>query len=251
MSSELPLDPLAVQASRDTQRQAARLAQEAFAAAYRLSAETDERERIVAALSRLAVHLDEWIGMASQDETHVRRALLMAGLDQWGLAYAQAFGPQTLAGVSLLISLLRDELSVQDEALCQRHFDAVVHGETVAWEFKIELRRALHMALWHSMIASEDREEAFAILRQLGSMMRALTEDMPNHGWRLVSDAVALVQIRCLGQGLASEGLARETTTELFGALAQSLPDHVRQRVMSSAAEAVHAWQQAQREARH
>lgn len=99
------------------------------------------------------------------------------------------------------------------------------------------------------MIASDEREQATAILTRLGGMMFALTELMPVLGWRLVADAVAHIQIQCLAKGLAADGLAREMNEALFGALSKELPAQFRDRVMAHATHAVLAWQQARRPA--
>ena len=250
-AATLPPDPLAALASRDVQLQAARLAQEAFAASFRLGAEAGPGGLRVEAVTKLVQHLNAWVGMATADEQIVRRVLLMTGVDQWGLAYSQIFGPGALGGVSALIGALREPIRIEDEADSQEYFETIRGDEAAGFEFKVELRRALHLALWHSMIASEDREQAFEILQALGGMMVALTREMPTLGWRLVADALALIQIRCLSQALASQGLARETTTELFGALTRDLPEDVRQATMQAAAESVLAWQQAQRGVQH
>lgn len=246
----LPPDPLAHLASRDTQIQAARLAQEAFATAFRLCTDSDA-ERRERALASLASHLEQWILMTGADSRPLRRALVLTGLDQWGLAYAQIFGAAALAGVSDLIGRLRNTIPVELEAACQSQLEAVRTDEASAYDFKFELRRELHLALWHSMISSEERDDAFAIMKALGGMMRSLIREMPTLGWRLLADALALIQIRCLSHGLAGEGLARETTTELFGALATELPEEIRNAAMSLASESVLAWQQAQREVQH
>lgn len=245
-----PDDLLAPLAPRDTQIQAARLAQEAFATAFRLSVEKDV-ERRSPALATLTNHLEQWIGMASREAQDLRRALILTGLDQWGLAYSQIFGTEALDGVSDLIGRLRNTIAIDTEAACQQHLETIRREEKAAFDFKFELRRELHLALWHSMIASENREEAFAIMKALGKIMRSLVREMPTLGWRLLADTLALIQIRCLAHGLAGSGLARETTTELFGALATDLPENVRNAAMQLAAESVQAWQQAQRSARH
>ncbi|MCL2656242.1 MAG: hypothetical protein FWD62_02275 [Betaproteobacteria bacterium] len=250
-TSPLPPDPLTAQIARDTQLQAARLAQEAFATAFRLGAEAHSDEQFRASIAQLASHLNKWAGMANAEEQILRRVLLLTGIDQWGLAYSQVFGGAALGGITALIGALREPIRIEDEAHSQELFETVRSDEAAAFDFKVELRRALHLALWHSMIASEDRDEAFAILQALGGMMLALIREMPSLGWRLIADTLALIQIRCLSHALASQGLARETTTELFGALARDLPENVRQAALQAAAEAVLAWQQAQRGMTH
>jgi hypothetical protein len=80
-------------------------------------------------------------------------------------------------------------------------------------------------------------------------MLFALVGHMPELGWRLVADALANIQIHCLSEALATEGLAREMTESLFAALAQELPEDKRDLVMAHAARTVLAWQQARRAA--
>ncbi|MFT4173685.1 MAG: hypothetical protein QM639_14070 [Rhodocyclaceae bacterium] len=247
-TAPVPPDALAAHANRDTQRQAARLAQESFAAAFRLALE-GQPDKLPMVMGKLAERLREWANMATVDGRAARMAMLMAGLDQWGLAFSQTFDAEALGGLSLLVGALRDGMDVGEEGLCQRYFDHINAQEAYGLDFKVELRREIHLALWHAMIASEDNEEAFAILRHLGSLLLSLTRSMPTLGWRLVADALASIQIRCLQQGLALEGLAQETTQELFGALARELPEDLRTLIMSQASEVVMAWQRARREA--
>jgi hypothetical protein len=244
----VPPDGLAAHANRDTQRQAARLAQESFAAAFRLTLE-GQPDKLPAVIGKLGAHLCEWAAMATVDGRAARMAMLMTGLDQWGLAFSQTFDAQAMGGLSLLVGALRDDLDVGEEGLCQQYFDQLNFDEAYGLDFKVELRREIHMALWHAMVASEDRDEAFGILQHLGSLLLSLTRSMPTQGWRLVADALASIQIRCLQQGLALEGLAQETTQELFGALARELPEDLRTLIMSQASEVVMTWQRARREA--
>jgi hypothetical protein len=249
-SSNLPQDSLISLASRDVQQQAARLVQEAFAAAFRLSIETSAEQR-QSALEKLAGHLTEWAGMASRDEALLRRTLLLSGLDQWGLAFSDTFGAKALAGVSVLVGLLRNELDAQEEAISQGYLERLQDEEGAAFDFKVLLRRELHLALWHSMIATEDREEAESIMRHLGGLLLAVYEQMPTHGWRLLADALASIQMRCLSQGLAIEGIAQETTQSLFVSLASALPEVICSRVMEQSSDAVRAWQDARRSIKH
>ena len=185
--------------------------------------------------------------MAARDEATLRRTLMLAGLDQWGLAFSQTFGAGGLAGLTQLVGVLRDEMDAVEEARCQIHFATLLSDEAAAFDFKVLLRRELHLALWHAMIAAEEREEADNTLRHLGGMLVALVEQMPVHGWRLVADALASIQMRCLSQGLAVEGMGLETTQSLFLSVASALPDGVRERVMEQSSTAVRAWQQAKR----
>ncbi len=242
----LPPDPLASLVDADTQRQAAHLAQEAFARVFRLSvAETDsERHKGVQALH---AELSQWAASADGEACALRLALLLTGMDQWGLVWSQAFGLVAIPGLSELVGALRTGLDETLEARFLRHFEALAAAEENAIDFKVELRRALHLALWHSSIASENRDEALRLAGLLGSQLLALTREMPLAGWRLVADALAFIQIRCLADGLATEGVAQEATQALFGALTRELPKGQRDLVMAHAARAVLAWQQSRR----
>ena len=128
-----------------------------------------------------------------------------------------------------------------------QQFAAIEAGEGNAIDFKIELRRGMHLALWHAMIACDDREQATAILTQLGGMLFSLVRWMPGLGWRLVADALANIQIHCLSEGLATEGLGREMTESLFAALSQELPAEQRDLIMAHSARSVLSWQEARR----
>jgi hypothetical protein len=248
-AAAIPVDTLARLATPDVQKLAARMAQDAFGQVFRLTLDGDDagRARGVAALETA---FRNWSLAAGADDTRaLRLALLMAGLDQWGLAYSQAFGLQAIPGLSELLGALRTGLDPQAEARFQQQYAVIDAGEGNAIDFKIELRRGIHLALWHAMIASEERESATAILACLGGMLFALVEAMPELGWRLVADALAHFQIRCLADGLAAEGLARETNEALFMALSSELPAAQRDRIMAAATRAVLAWQQARRPA--
>lgn len=245
-SATLPEDSLAPLATCDVQRQAARLVQEAFAAAFRLSIEAVAEQR-QSALQKLSGHVSEWCCMAPRDEALLRRTLLLAGLDQWGLAFSETFGANALTGLSTLVGALRNEMDVQEEAACQGYLQRLQDEEGAAFDFKVLLRRELHLAFWHAMIAAEDRNEAESIMRHLGGMLLGLYEQMPTHGWRLLADALASIQMRCLSQGLAIEGLGQETTQSLFVSLANALPETVCARVMEQSSNTVRAWQEARR----
>jgi hypothetical protein len=111
----------------------------------------------------------------------------------------------------------------------------------------MELRRNIHLALWHAMIACVDREEARPIAAALGGMLVALAGRMPVLGWRLAADALANIQLRCLTDPAAGTELARETTEGLFVALRQALPREVSEPMFAQAGQVVIAWQQARR----
>jgi hypothetical protein len=119
--------------------------------------------------------------------------------------------------------------------------------EGCAFSFKAELRKSIHLALWHSMIAEDAQENATGLLKQLGGMMLGLLESMPNLGWIIVASTLADIQIRCLAHGLATTGLAQEMTQQLFGALNQQLPAGQREKIMAGATQTVVAWQQSTR----
>ncbi len=250
LSQVLPDDPCADLAPQDAQQQAARLVQEAFATAVRLVAQ-GEGKSLDDTLARLADHLREWSRMATPEAAEFRLAMILAGLDQWGLAYSQAFGADMLVGVSSLLGDLRDCLDLAEESACQVFLDRIHDEEACALEFKITFRRDLHLALWHSMIAVEERTQAQTLLKLLGGLLLALNRVMPSLGWRLIADTLATIQIRCLQHGLASEGLARETTESLFEGITSELPEAVRELVTAHSAAAVHAWREASRATQH
>ena len=246
-ASPIPADGLVALAPVDVQKLAARMAQDAFSQVFRLTLNEDDAGR-AQGVAELSVALRNWSAAGVGDDVRaLRLALIVAGLDQWGLAYSQAFGLAAIPGLSELVGALRIGLDPQQEAKFQQQFAAIEASEGNAIDFKIELRRAIHLALWHAMIASEEREQATAILVRLGGMMSALVSTMPELGWRLVADALAHVQIRCLSEGLAADGLARDMNEALFAALSNELPAAVRDRVMAHATQAVFGWQQARR----
>lgn len=246
-ASPIPADGLVALAPVDVQKLAARMAQDAFSQVFRLTLNEDDAGR-AQGVAELSVALRNWSAAGVGDDVRaLRLALIVAGLDQWGLAYSQAFGLAAIPGLSELVGALRVGLDPQQEAKFQQQFAAIEASEGNAIDFKIDLRRAIHLALWHAMIACEEREQATAILVRLGGMMTALVTTMPELGWRLVADALAHVQIRCLSEGLAADGLARDMNEALFAALSNELPAPVRDRVMAHATRAVLGWQQARR----
>lgn len=244
--TRIPEDALAGAAPSEVQKRAAHMAQDAFAEVFRLTVGADDAGR-AAGVERLRGALYNWVRAGEGDEARaLRMAMLLAGLDQWGLAYSRAFGLQAIPGLTELVGGLRTALDPQADAQVQQQFAAIDAGEGNVIDFKIDLRRGLHLALWHAMIASEEREQATAILSQLGGMLFMLVKAMPCLGWRLVADTLAQIQIQCLSQGLAAEGLARETTFSLFAALTQELPEAQRDLVMAHAGRSVVAWREAQ-----
>lgn len=243
----LPPDGLAVLATPDVQRLAARMAQDAFTRLFRLTLEGDgdALQTAVREIERLARN---WVRAAEGDDARaLRLALLVAGIDQWRLAWCQAFGLAAIPGIDALLGNLRGGLDAAAEARLQRQFRAIEQHESDAVDFKMELRRNVHLALWHAMIACEERDEALAILAALGGMLVALVSNMPVLGWRLAADALAHIQLRCLTEAAASEGLARETTQELFAVLRQALPRETFEPLLTHANQAVIAWQRSRR----
>jgi hypothetical protein len=243
----IPPDELAALAPRDAQLRAARMAQDAFARVFRLSVEGDEAaagEGVTALIEVLA----NWARAgADEDACALRLAMIVTGLDQWGMAYSRAFGLQAIPALSALLGALRTGLDAEADARFGRQFAAIEAGEGNVIDFKIEQRRSLHLALWHAMIACEDKDEAEAVAQALGGMLLGLTASMPQLGWRLVADALSHMQVRCLADSLATEGLARETNEALFAALARELSPETRDLVFAHSAEAVRTWLQSGR----
>lgn len=242
-----PADGLANLAPPEVQRLAARMAQDAFTRIFRLSVERDEAA-LQAAVAEMQERAGNWARAAADDDGRaLRLALLVCGIDQWALAYAQAFELRALPGVSVLLGGLRSALDAAADARFQQRYAAIEQAEGDAVDFKMELRRNIHLALWHAMIACDDRDEARAILAALGGMLVALVGHMPNLGWRLVADALASIQLRCLADATASTELARETTEGLFVALRQALPREISEPIFVQAHQVVIAWQQSRR----
>ncbi|MDX5445194.1 MAG: hypothetical protein LPJ87_03965 [Zoogloeaceae bacterium] len=243
----IPPDELAALAPRDVQLRAARMVQDAFAQVFRLSVEGDEAAA-GQAVTQLTDALSNWTQAGADEEARaLRLAMLVSGLDQWGVAWSRAFGLQAIPALSALVGGMRTALDAGADARFGRQFAAIDAGEGNLIDFKIDLRRSLHLALWHSMIACEDKDEAEAVAQTLGGMLLGLTSSMPQLGWRLVADALSHMQIRCLADSLATEGLARETNEALFAALARELPPETRDLVFAHSAEAVRTWLQSGR----
>ncbi|MGB8054055.1 MAG: hypothetical protein WCF11_09840, partial [Azonexus sp.] len=166
-------------------------------------------------------------------------------LDQWGLAYSQAFDLAAIAPLSALLDSLRSTMDTAEDARFQQVFAQIDEVESDAIDFKIELRRNIHLALWHAMIACDDSAEAQRIVRALGSLMLALTRRMPLLGWRLLADALTSIQIRLLDREKPAGRMAEEATQQLFAALRQSLPPEQYQAILALSGQALLAWQQA------
>jgi hypothetical protein len=246
-SVAFPADMLADLASPDIQRHAARMAQDAFTQIFRLTlaGDTAALELGVANIEPLCRN---WARAGADDDARaLRLALMVSGIDQWGLAYSQVFGLAGIPGVTALLGTLRNGLDAASDARFQQQFARIEAVESDAVDFKMELRRNIHLALWHAMIASDSRDEADGIRRGLGSLMCALATKMPQLGWRLVADALAHIQIRCLTEGAAAHGLAQESNEGLFQSLRASLPPVHAETVFAHANRATVAWQQARR----
>lgn len=244
--SSIPVDELSAWADADTQRVAARMSQDIFGEIFR-RAFTPDPEQLGKALVELESQCVKWCEQGGSVESQILRlALLTSGLDQWGLVYTQAFNLTAIPALTALLGALRSRLNGHSDALFQQYFHVVEHVESAAIDFKVELRRSIHLALWHAMAACETEAEAHAILKSLGSMMVALDHHMPELGWRLLADALAHIQI-CLLSDAGTTTLAQESTQQLFASLAHALPQERYQTLLRHAGQAVLAWQQARR----
>src|SRR5690606_31909748 len=180
-------DPCAALASPEVQAAAADLARDIFTQAFRHAA----GESAPFPLDATHRHCLEWVQAAADaDARALRMALLLTGLDQWGLTFSQAFGIQAIPPLTALIGALRTGLSPADEALFQQHYEALDATETAAIDFKIALRRQIHLALWHAMAAGENLESVEPVIQTLGSQLLALDAGMPTLGWRLAADTL-------------------------------------------------------------
>lgn len=245
-AATFPADQLATLANTDTQRLAARMAQDVFAEIFRqvCSSNPEQNSKPQGELESRCLN---WC-QAGGDEAGraLRVALLISGLDQWGLAYTQAFRLTAIPPLTALIGSLRNHLDAKSDALFQGYFQQIETIESDAVDFKIELRRNIHLALWHAMTACETAEEAHAILMPLGSMMLALNTTMPELGWRLLADALANIQVGLLN-ATESSAVARDSTQALFESLRQALPAERYQAIMAHSGQVILAWQQARR----
>ncbi len=246
-AARIPADQLASLVNADTQRLAARMAQDVFAGAFRQSAMADAAPD-VAVLGEVAGHCADWCRAGASDEARaLRLALLISGLDQWGLAYTQAFNLEAIHALTALIGGLRTRLEAREDTLFQRYFEQLAEVESDAIDFKVDLRRGIHLALWHAMAACETAEQVLGIVQPLGSMMVALDTQMPELGWRLLADALANIQIALLSDIAPKSPLAQDGTQQLFAALRHALPAERYQAIFAHAGQAVIAWQQASR----
>jgi len=235
-------DPLAGLAPAEDQRQAAALAQELFTQAFRQAAAEAPRE----APADPAARAREWTAAApSPDAAALRLALLLVGLDQWGLAFSQAFGITGIPPLTQLIGELRMRTDAAEDARLQQQLERLDAQESSAIDFKIALRRDIHLALWHAMACGDDLESVQPVLRTLGSLLLTLDARMPTLGWRLVADTLAHIQIRLLGSDLPA--LANSGTQALLDALGQAMPPDHYKTILGHAASVLRDWQRARR----
>ena len=247
--ADLPVDQLATIAPPDTQRLAARMAQDAFAEIFRLTL-NGPGKTFDDALSAVEKRCQNWCQAASSQEAkNLRLALLVSGIDQWGLAYSQTFELNAIPGVSILLGKLRARLAPKDDAMFQHFFGQIADIEADAVDFKVELRRNIHLALWHAMIACDNQDEAHQIMKSLRNLMVALDTKMPSLGWRLLADALASIQISLLSDSVSASKLAQESTQSLFSALRLALPKEHFQSILAYSGQAVLSWQQSRRPA--
>jgi len=224
------------------------MAQYAFTALFRLTLDAGN-DKLGATLADIDIRCRNWCQAADgADAQALRMALLISGLDQWGLAYSQAFGLTSIPALSMLLGALRGSLDSTADARFLRYFERIEGSEGDAVDFRIELRRNIHLALWHAMTACEDSQDAQRIMQALGSMMVVLAKRLPLLGWRLLADALASIQIRLLSDTTAS-AMAQENTRQLFAALRQNLPTEQYQAILAYSGQAVMAWQQSRRPA--
>lgn len=245
-ATALPHDALSGLADAQAQRQAAQMVQQCFAETFRQAMNADPQQA-GQAMQEIARRCDSWCRAGENEDTRLlRRAFLVSGLDQWGLAYSQAFQLKGIPALSALLGALRSPLAPQADARLQWYFDQIERIESDAIDFKVELRRSIHLALWHAMAACEDETEADTVVQALGSLLLALEQRMPQLGWRLVADALASIQLSLLADANASV-IAQSGTERLFAALRQALPAETHQTILAHAGQVVVAWQRAQR----
>ena len=245
LATPLPEDSLAAFANTDTQRLAARMAQDVFANTFRESAATD-MAALADRMTALEQQCHNWTQAADGDDGRaLRLAMLISGLDQWGLAYSQAFGLNAIPPLSALLGSLRTGLEAAAEARFLQYYGQLAAEEACAIDFKIDLRRGIHLALWHAMSACDDDAAAEPLVQALGSQLLVLEQQMPELGWRLVADALASIQAGLLSGDVGEVG--QRGTQQLFSALQHALPAERYRLILASSAQAVLAWQQTQR----
>lgn len=241
-----PDDHLAGLADAATQKEAASVAQDAFTRIFRLLAAGDEAAAEIG-LPIIERRAKEWAEQGATPEANtLRLALLISGMDQWGVAWSQAFELTALPGLTAMLGALRNPLDTQAAARFEQQFAAIDAREENAIDFKVELRRGIHLALWHSIVASEDDAPAQVLTQKLGSLMLALTHAMPQWGGRLLADTLAHIQIFLLNAETSSPR-AESCAQHLFDALSAALPPTARDQVFAQSAQAVRAYLAARR----
>lgn len=241
-----PQDELAGLINPASQQEAATLAQDGFTRIFRLLVEGDEAAAELG-LALIETRAREWAAR-EPDAAPARLALLVSGLDQWGLALCQAFDLQALPGLTTLLGNLRNALDAQATAKFEQAFTAIEAREENAIDFKMALRRGIHLALWHALAASEEAAEQARLTQQLGSLMLALVRNMPNWGGHLLADSLAHLQLRLL-QSASPNPAAEAATATLFESLQQTLGAAAWTSILNRAAQLVIAYQAAQRNA--
>ena len=248
-AAQIPVDALVSLAPQAIQRQAARMAQDVFTGIFRQAFEPETTD-LGQTLQTVEGRCSNWCQAAEGEEAQaLRLALLISGLDQWGLAYTQSFNLTAMPALSALIGALRSRQDARADARFQFYFSQIEAIEADAVDFRIELRRAIHMALWHAMALSEEEADADRMLQSLGNLMLALNDRMPTLGWRLLADTLAHIQSRLLDADTPLPALAHNNTQRLFESLRQALPAERYQAIMAHATQAILAWQQARRAA--
>ena len=120
-----PNDELAGLADAEVQKEAAGLAQDGFIRIFRLLAEGDEAAAELG-LSVIEARARDWANKGETEEARTMRlALLVSGLDQWGLAWTQAFSLAALPGLTALLGNLRNPLDAQATARFEQQFAAI------------------------------------------------------------------------------------------------------------------------------
>lgn len=245
LPSEPIVDPLASFASADVQKNAARMAQDIFTGIFRHLAEGHADFNSEAA-DTIRSRCQRWCQAGGSEEGQALRiALLISGLDQWGLAFSQGFAITAIPALSELIGTLRTGLAPQADARFQAYFSQIREQETAAIDFKIELRRSIHLALWHALAACDQSSAADPLIQTLGSLLLALARDLPNLGWRLIADTLTGIQASLLSDQTST--IAQDSARKLFTALQHALPADCYRNILATSAQAVRAWQQAQR----
>ena len=243
-ASTPPIDPLHGTVPPEGQRLAARMAQDIFSGVFRqLAAPATNTQAL---LDEVGQCCHNWIQAGADEAARaLRLALLVAGLDQWGLAYSQAFGQTAIPALSTLLGTLRNRLDPAADARFQQYYAQLAENEAAAIDFKIDLCRAIHLALWHAMSACDNDAGAAPLVQALGSQLLGVDKQMPELGWRLVADALASIQAALLAGDVGDVG--QRGTQQLFGALQHALPAERYRLILATSAQAVLAWQQAQR----